>query len=384
MNIVLVSYPYLPGLGGVERSVHNLAHFLTARGHKVLVVTHQEEGFPLSLERDGGVRVLRVRIPSPFDRDWPRRVRIRFYDALNGAVLALAGALFRPRIVHCHLINADTRYGEALARRTGAGLVISMRGGETEHWIERRPDRVAYVAALLRRADRVTGVARSLLEQAERLAPGVGSKAEVIPNPADPARIEGLRGAPRLRGGRPYLLFAGRLEDMKDVACLIDGYHRAVRLRPDFPWRLLIAGEGSLGPELERQAAEGPGAEGVEFVGRASYPEALALIAGAELLALPSAFSEGCPNVILEAMALGTPTLVSSLPSLTELVEDGVTGAVFELGDAESLSRRLLEAADDPEGRRAWAERARRKIEREHAPGAILERIERIYREVRP
>ena len=382
MRIVLVSYPYLPGLGGVERSVHNLAHFLTERGHNVLVVTHKEAGFPLGYERDGGVRVLRLHIPSPFSREKRRRLLVKLYDAFNAVVLGTYCLFFRPRIVHGHLINVDTRYAARLARFFGAGFVISMRGGETEHWIAGREVRRGFVTRMLAEADRVTAVSADLIEQGAKLLSALRAKAEVIPNPTDVERIHRMRGAAKAPERGPYLLFAGRLEAMKDAACLVDAYHRIRRRRPDFSLSLLLAGEGSLAEELRLQAAGGPGRDAIEFVGRTSYVDTLALIDGAALLTLPSVFSEGCPNAVLEAMALETPVVVSSLPSLTELVDDGVTGLVFPMGDAEALSRRIEVLADDPALGRRLAAQARETIGVRHDPTRILERIEEIYREL--
>lgn len=382
MRIVLVSYPYLPDLGGVERSVHNLAHFLAERGHQVAVVTHKERGFPFAYEPDGAIRVLRIHIPSPFDRDWFRLIRGKLYDALNALLLAAFCAAFRPQVVHCHLINVDTRYGARMARALGAGFVVSMRGGETEHWIGGREIRQKFVTKMLAEADRVTAVAGDLIEQGAKLLPSLRGKAEVVPNPADPERIRSQRGAIQKPAGGPYVLFAGRLEAMKDVATLIKAYHRLIERRPNFPLQLWIAGVGSLQQELERQAAEGAGNGGVRFLGRTSYSKTLALIDQAAMMALPSVFSEGCPNAVLEAMVLETPVVVSSLPALAELVEDGSSGLVFKMGDAEGLSRRIEELTDDPALGSHLASRARDQIATRHAPGPILERIEQIYGEL--
>lgn len=361
--------------------MHNLAHFLVERGHQVTILTHKAGGLPVWVEREGPVRVIRVRIASQFDRAPGQALRCRFFDALNAVLLGPFYWLWRPQVVHCHLINVDTRYGLRLARLSGAKFVISMRGGETEHWIEGRPFRRDFVARMLRAADRVTGVAGDLLAQGERIAPGVLRKGEVIPNPADPQRIESMRRRSARKPAGRYILFAGRLEAMKDVGTLVAAYQRLSERRPDFPWRLLIAGVGSLDEQLRRQAQAGPGAGRIEFLGHVGYADTLALIDRAEAVVLPSVFSEGCPNVILEAMTLETPVIVSSLPALSELVEHGEDGLVFEMGDAEGLSGWIEQLADDPSIRSKLTRKARARIEDRHSPQKLLERIERIYSE---
>jgi glycosyltransferase involved in cell wall biosynthesis len=186
--------------------------------------------------------------------------------------------------------------------------------------------------------------------------------------------------APGSAPARPYVLFAGRLEPMKDVACLIDAYHRAAAA-PGFAADLVIAGAGRLASVLRDRAAAGPGAARIRFAGALPYAETLRLIAGARALVLPSRKSEGCPNVVLEAMALGTPVVVSDLPSLAELVDDGTDGAVFPMGDAAALADRLRAVEADAALRARLAAAARERLAVRHAPDAVAARYLALYSE---
>jgi len=381
MNILLLTYSYLPALGGVERSVFNLATLLSKRGHRVFVVTHRPSWFPLSVRKDEGLWVLRLNIPSQFRHDRRDRVERLLFDAVNRFVLTAMCRVLRVQTVHCHLINVDTRYAESIARRTGARVIVTLRGGETEHWITGRADRHEYVAQVLRSADSVTGVAQSLLDQAEAIAPGVLAKSRVVRNPVF---LETSLGTSRdVSSGEieePYCLFAGRLAEMKDAACLIRAFHEVLRADPAFRLKLLVAGDGELKAEIEQVAQTGPACHQIQFVGRQNHEGTLRLIGDAEFLILPSCSSEGCPNVILEAMALETPVIVSSLPALKELVQDGVSGSVFPVGDHVELAAAIRGLAGDVDRRRRYAQAGLQVLATRHQPGQIVDIYEEIYR----
>jgi glycosyltransferase involved in cell wall biosynthesis len=169
---------------------------------------------------------------------------------------------------------------------------------------------------------------------------------------------------------------------MKDVECLLDAFHALVAADPGFEPELLIAGEGSLGDALRARASRGPAADRVRFLGRVSHGETLRLVAAARLLVLPSRCSEGCPNVILEAMALGTPVVVSDLPSLREMVDHGVDGSVFAIGDREQLRARLAELAADPELRAALAAGGRARVRARHRDAVVAAHYAEVYARV--
>ncbi|MEB3170715.1 MAG: glycosyltransferase family 4 protein [Synechococcaceae cyanobacterium] len=379
MNILFLTYSYLPNLGGVERSVHNLARLLSGRGHAVTVVTHGGSAVPFHYRSAALPPVLRLHIPSQTD---PRR-RVRalrpVLNALNLSVLAGFCLLHRIDVIHAHLLNMDTLYGSWLARLLGIRFVLTLRGGETEEWIHNKA-RFRYVVNRLEEADFITAVSRSLLDQAAVLVPQILDRSAVIPNPVDPEALQKLAGTSAvIPQSRPYLLFAGRLEEMKDVACLLDAYTLRIAADPGFPADLVIAGEGSLRQSLQRHALVGAAASRIRFLGRLSQADTLRWIRSALALVLPSRCSEGCPNVLLEAMALKTPVLVSNLPSLREWVEDGSSGLVFPVGRPDALAARLHDLVAHPRARERWAETAASRLQTHFAMASIASAYEVIY-----
>jgi glycogen(starch) synthase len=380
VNVLFLTYSYLPNVGGVERSVRNLAELLIERGHHVVVATHGMRAFPFRYRARDVPPTLRLHIPSQTDEAASARAFRSVMNPLNLATLACFCRLRRIDVVHGHLLNTDTVYARQLARLLNVRFILTLRGGETEEWIHTSTRR-RYVVEQLRGADYVTAVSASLLIHAATFVPEITQRSTVIPNPIDPERVrETMSRAPEEpERDRLYVLFAGRLEFMKDVECLIDAYHLAVANHSEFTPDLLIVGDGTRAADLHQRALGGPGAGRIRFLGSLPYARTLRLIAGAMMIVLPSRCSEGCPNVVLEAMALGAPVIVSDIPSLTELVEDGVSGRVFAVGDSRRLKERLRELAADPEVRAALVAAARARVTTRHAGAAVADRYCDLY-----
>lgn len=378
MRILLLTHVYPPSIGGVQRSVANLARLLSARGHEVSVATHHPWGLVLPASRRDGIEVLRLRVPSPFR--FHRWSAAPWLDRFNRWRLERWCRRRGVQLIHAHLINADTRYAFDVADRTGAKVVITLRGGETAHWLTPHPHRAEYVKDVLERADHVTAVAAALLDEAGSLSPGLEGRSSTVPNPVEPARLLELSNTVKDRAARrePYLLFVGRLESMKGVATLIDAHHLLGAGGHPTPV-LTIVGSGSLEAELEERARHGPGGSTIRFIGPCDHAATLGLIREAAALILPSETSEGCPNAVLEAMALGTPVIVSDLPALQELVADGAAGAVFARSDPSALRDCIVGVLTDSDARERRIIQARERLATHHRPEAVITRYEEIY-----
>ncbi|MGZ8594595.1 MAG: glycosyltransferase family 4 protein [Actinomycetota bacterium] len=172
-------------------------------------------------------------------------------------------------------------------------------------------------------------------------------------------------GAVRTGAGR-YFLYAGRLAAEKGLAPVLRAW-AGVR-EP-----LVVVGEG---PEEGHLRAVAP--PNVEFRGRVGGDEVVRLLADARALLVPSLWYEGTPRSIVEAYAAGVPVIASRVGSLPEVVEDGRTGMLVEVGDHDGWVRAVEALAEDPASERMGAE-AFRAWERSHTPERALERLERSY-----
>lgn len=171
--------------------------------------------------------------------------------------------------------------------------------------------------------------------------------------------------------GPPTVLYLGRMLRAKGVAELVEASRR---LRAaGLPHRLLLAGRPDPGnpsslttAELEAWQAAGD----AEWLGhRADAP---ALLAGCSLLALPTAYGEGLPRVLLEAAASGRPALATLAPGCVDAVGDDETGLLVAPRDLAALCRALERLLTDPALRRRLGAAARRRAEAEFGLDAVV------------
>jgi glycosyltransferase involved in cell wall biosynthesis len=204
--------------------------------------------------------------------------------------------------------------------------------------------------------------------------PLVPAPVEVVPNGVDRRVFHPAAGdASRYRpvGARQVVGCAMRLADSKRPWDFIE---LAARLRSSCPdVRFLLAGEGSRRAELERLAQQS-GASNLSFLGFVS--DMPSFYAACDLLVLPSR-SEGCPNYLLEAVAMGKPVVASAIAPVMELVKVTENAVLFELGDVDALTRAVLELLSKPERLRRLGRRGLQHAE-QFSARTCAERIARL------
>lgn len=138
------------------------------------------------------------------------------------------------------------------------------------------------------------------------------------------------------RNGEKVVLFAGRLDAGKNVRNLILAL---ADIADDVPFIALVCGDGPLRQQLERLAGESGIAQRVVFTGYVS--NIWTLMKGADAVVSLSRF-EGCPNVVIEAMACGCPLVLSDIPAHREVING--YGAAFVDPDNPTEAGRTIKA----------------------------------------
>jgi glycosyltransferase involved in cell wall biosynthesis len=213
-----------------------------------------------------------------------------------------------------------------------------------------------------RRVDRF--IALSEFSRAKFIAGGLpAGRVEVKPNCVDIAAPPDA--APRGGG-----LFVGRLAPEKGIAVLAEAY-------ANLPMASLeVYGDG---PEKAR-LADLPRAR---LHGHRPAEAVHAAMRRAAYLVLPNLSYENFPLSIAEAYACGLPVIASDYGAVAELVEAGVTGLKFPVGDAAALRAALLWAEAHPEEMARMGRAARQRYEALNTPARNLERLLDIYRRAR-
>ena len=169
--------------------------------------------------------------------------------------------------------------------------------------------------------------------------------------------------------------FVGRMVRDKGIVELTEAWRR---LREDYPQlHLLLVGpferQDPVSPETEALLREDPRVHlaGMDW----NTPS---LYAAMDLVALPT-YREGFPNVLLEAAAMGLPVVATRIPGCIDAVQDGVTGTLVPLADAQALTRAIGMYLADPVLRRKHGAGGRERIRRKFRQDVIWEALYREY-----
>ena len=151
-----------------------------------------------------------------------------------------------------------------------------------------------------------------------------------------------------IRDDEPVIVSARAHEPIYHVADIIAGYAASQVARTDA--KLVIAHDGSLSASLRELSASLGVADRVAFIGRISEPELAALLRRAAAFVSASEV-DGTSVTLLQAMAVGTPCIVSDIPGNREWISPHESGLLFPCGDVRALARALDAALDAPAAR---------------------------------
>jgi glycosyltransferase involved in cell wall biosynthesis len=139
--------------------------------------------------------------------------------------------------------------------------------------------------------------------------------------------------------------FIGTICEWKGVHVLVEAFNRL----PEAGIECRIYGELEFMPEYDERVREARRNLAVRFMGRFENACISEILAGLDVLVVPSIWFENSPLTIHEAFLAGVPVLCSDRGGMAELVEDGASGLHFRLGDAGDLARKLQRLLDEPE-----------------------------------
>jgi phosphatidylinositol alpha-mannosyltransferase len=372
LRIALVAEDYYPQLGGVPEHVHHMAKELEALGHQATIVTSH------------------MRMHGHVDPPYVRRVGTSVVIYANGGVARLTvgwrltaklAELFRSErfdIVHVHggLSPVLGIVAPWAAERAGIPVVATFHT-----WF---PSSIGYRLwrkPLQRILDRHAATIAVSTAARDAMARYFTAPWEIIPNGVDTTFFrpgltpEDRRVGPadRRRTG-PTLLWLGRIEPRNDLETVLAALPRVLERHPGA--RLTVVGDGPWRSRMER-AARGLGSA-VHFAGYANGDRPN-YYRGADVYVCPTRRAS-FGVTLLEAMACGTPLLVSDIPAFRDVA--GKSQAVFAPpGDAAAWGDALNSLIADTARREAMTVEGRRVAER-HAWPLVAQRVLAVYRRV--
>jgi glycosyltransferase involved in cell wall biosynthesis len=200
----------------------------------------------------------------------------------------------------------------------------------------------------------LTGYQEGLM-RAAGIPPG---RTQILPNFLD---HRGPIGA----GPGDFALFVGRLDHTKGIHQLVDWW-------PSDGPALKVVGEGPLAHLLD-------GHPRIEPLGRRPFDEVQVLMSEARFLVMASTWYEAFPLVLIEALAAGTPCLVPNLGGLPEIIQEGITGMVFQPDDPRDAAVRVASLWEAAPAMRAAC---RADYEMHYTPESHLRCLRELYETV--
>jgi glycosyltransferase involved in cell wall biosynthesis len=301
--------------------------------------------------RDGWTR------PVPYEEQWqdlPTRHPFFLYTpgfgrALHASLMYLSvrrsvlqvAREFQPDVLLAPWAYPDAVAAALLARKLRRPWVAEVLGSDI-NVMAAEPLRRAQIRWALRQASCTMAVSRALKERLVEI--GVpGNTVRVLHNGVDVHRFQiadqaQARQSLALPLDRRIVLFVGNLLRSKGAGDLLEAARTLVVDRDSAPLVVLV-GAGDDREWLDAHVQQYGLAEHVQLVGARPHAEIPRWIAAADLLCLPS-HREGCPNVVLEALACGRPVVASAVGSVPDLI-DVYCGAVVPPQAPEDLAAAL-------------------------------------------
>lgn len=351
-------------VGGTQRQIVHVARTLDRSRFEPTVLYFRNESFFVDELKAAGVPVVRIEKKGRFDPAFVARLR-------NHLVRS------RYDVVHCFSFSGEL-WG-AVARRLvppsmRPALVSSIRG--TYEWYNAAQWRIkrwvsTQSSCVVANSRAGAAYACERMGRPEWAVDVVYNGVQCEPPCEDAARELRRLLSP---AGEPLILFVGRLVVHKDVPTLVRAFQAL--LARGIGARLCVAGDGPLRAELESLVRALHLEAQVALLGERH--DVANLIAASDFLVLPS-LREGLSNVILEAMIGGRPVIASCTGGNVELVEQGRTGLLFEVGSEAQLAEAMSRLATDAGLRGSLGTAARAVAEARYSVPAMVQSLERHY-----
>jgi len=316
--------------GGSERVIANLSNEFVRRGNEVSVLMLSESDEYSHYPVGPGVRLI------PVQKDF------RPKDFVKG-ILTLKTFFTLRR--HIRKIKPDILI--SFLPNVHVYAYLANRGFRIPHVVSERNDPTKHPKGKMIRILRnymfkkADGCVFQTADARKFYPPQVRDRSVIIPNPVV-LMYEPTESLERER----KITAVGRLEPQKNYPMLLCAFAAFSEKMPGY--KLVICGEGSLRGEIERLTCELGLEESVVFMGQVGNPHEIIFNSTAFAL---SSDHEGMPNALLEAMALGVPSVSTDCPcgGPSELIRDGENGILVPVGDVNAMAEAFERIAENAE-----------------------------------
>lgn len=386
-STLMLSWEYPPHImGGLARHVDDLSHAMAAGGLPVSVLTSQTEGAP-SYAFHNGVCVYRA---APYQKAgeeidfhaWVVQLNLVFFNLAQQIIPAN-----RYAVLHAHdwLVGAAALGIKRFWRLPLVATIHATEFGRNGGLFTPLQKRIhSHEQNLVDEADRVICCSDYMAREVANLFHVPPWKITVIHNGVIPEKVQAqpLSGEERRRFARDdeaIIYFVGRLVREKGVEVLLQALPPVMATYPKA--KAVISGKGPMLEQLKTQALAYGLADRVVFTGFVTDEERNRLLATADMAVFPSLY-EPFGIVALEAMAAGTPVIVSDVGGMGEVVRHGHDGLKCPPGNDRALSAAIMTLLADRGYRTSLSRQGKEKALTTYSWQELAEKTLQVYREV--
>jgi glycosyltransferase involved in cell wall biosynthesis len=381
MNILLISYHFLPGFEGSTSLITIIADLLAKNGHKVWVITHKFQG--IEYKTHPNIKIVFVSSELPFGENKTSLIKtIRF------TLTAIQAGLKIIKKEKIDIIHSNAIAGPAgawlsyLSSKKHIMLLHDVYSADPNFWKEwkKQEGNSSFNALLGKLLEKIYVHSRyaaiHTVSEASRddlIKVGVKKPIYVIHNAIPIKEAE-------ITITNPYqFVYVGRLVFYKNLQVVI----KALRLLKErFPKiNLIIIGKGPYRNYLEKLVEKYSLQNNVIFKGYLSEEEKNKLLAESQALVFLSLF-EAFGLVILEAFMQKKPVLVSNVRPLSDIVEHKKTGLVISPNDENAWTTAMEAIIKDPLTAARMGSEGRKEIDEKYSLERLEEKLGKMYKEI--
>lgn len=291
-------------------------------------------------------------------------------------------------LIHAFWLLPNGFVGAVISKLCKVPLMVALRGSDI-FIAKQNPVFKAMARWTLKQASMVTSVTPAFFPDLETFGVPAG-KRRLIPNGSHPrlfptpphSELVALRQELLIPEGDVVIFALGRIVLKKGFDLLIQALPLVQKKVPNVT--VIIGGDGTDLGRLKMLVKELGVSASVRFPGTINRPDVPAYFHLCDIFTLPAIFDpkgnvDGCPNVILEAMACGKPVVASDISGIPVIVKEGETGILVEEKNVTELASALVALLTDKTKREQFGLAGQQRILNELTWEKAIEQIKDVY-----
>ncbi|MHA1250445.1 MAG: glycosyltransferase family 4 protein [Candidatus Helarchaeota archaeon] len=323
-HIIHIIEQWFPQVGGSEIHCLNLSKYLIKNGFKITLITRNiiknRMRFKNKIELfDGKLTIYRVGIPSHFDNNFGRLLFIPFsiYRAIR---------IKKIDLIHCHTFTAGL--SGIILKILKKPTILTIHAYHSSNWFKTNSFFSAIFYYFFEKIIIFHNFFNSIISVSYKIYKQIynrtlENKLTYIPNGVDLSKFDSISKSAQ---NKPYILFIGRLENVKGIFYLLDAFLEITKIDKDI--YLKIIGEGKLKKEINKYIIKNKLKSRIHLLGKITGNKLIHLYKNAKMLVIPS-INEGLPLVILEGWASKIPIIATNVGDIPKYLKNNINGILI-------------------------------------------------------